>query len=180
VKVYSDGDSLDRDSYRVNHIQGEIYFDVAPSGSLTVDYHYIDAEVREGFPDDVQLETAELPVVSFEIEDETEKPFALGTSAGWQTSQCAIHILARTDREKKDLGNYIKTGFKFLRLYDFKDAYILDEYGDVNPSFNAEQQFKCLALTPQKPQVTYASPSSAFTPKEKHKAIVLFSCTQVD
>jgi hypothetical protein len=180
VVVYDGGRALGSGEFSVNYLQNQVTLAAAPSGQVTADLTCLAIGVQEGYPDEVALKDAELPLVSYEFVDEGATAFAIGTAIEWREQHVDVDMLTRNDGEKKDLLDSIRRNIKWLPLLDMSQHQYLDQNGLLDPDFDWNGQFQTFAIFKHLPRGSFIPFQGFMSHKEKFHGLVTFTCNKVE
>jgi hypothetical protein len=180
VVVYDGGRALGSSEFSVNYLQNQVTLAAAPSGQVTADLTCLAIAVQEGYPDEVALKDAELPLVSYEFVDEGATAFAIGTAIEWREQHVDVDMLTRNDGEKKDLLDSIRRNIKWLPLLDMSQHQYLDQNGLLDPDFDWNGQFQTFAIFKHLPRGSFIPFQGFMSHKEKFHGLVTFTCNKIE
>lgn len=175
LSIYDAGIELASDAYEVDYLDGTITLDALPSGTVTADYNFWTVNVIDAFPDADTFESADLPLVSIDIMEQTATPFSLGDTQQFWSVQYFIDIFATDDGTRLDMMDGIQQYLAKYRipLIDFSDHMPLSYDGSINTSYDYDTQFsKWLVPHPNgKPKGSLLNTGTT-SDKEKYRALV--------
>jgi len=141
VNIYDVDRLLDHGEYSVNYIENTVTLNAEPSGSVTADYKAHAITVMDAFPTGEVFETADLPIVSVEIDESTDSPFAIGTNENFWDILIFFDIFAINDGQRMDLRDCIQKSLKgSIPIIDFSSQVPLNYDGTINENFNLDNQ----------------------------------------
>jgi hypothetical protein len=143
VRVYRDGTILANSEYLVDYRERKITILSPVSGDLTADVLTFACNIRRGYPTDQELELVDLPVIAFECDDQSTKPFAIGTSQRHRVHPLTVDILASNDPQRIDLSDDLVDYLIRTPLIDTDASPTLKNNGQRNDQFDFSDALVC-------------------------------------
>jgi hypothetical protein len=146
VRVYRDGTILANSDYQVDYRERKITILSPASGTLTADVLTFACNIRRGYPSEQELELIDLPIIAFECDDQSTKPFAIGTSQMHRIHPLMVDILATNDPQRIDLSDDLVDYLVRTPLLDTDSSPPLKNNGQRNDQFNFGDALVCWVL----------------------------------
>ena len=179
ITVRRNGVVISAGGYLVDYKHKRVTFPSITTGTLTVDVETFAVDVTDGYPTAEVLQTSDLPIIAYEMETITGKPFAVGTAASDWSYRMNIDILANDSGTRAGLVNDIMVQIVALPLLDMSEFKFLDSNEDYNPHFNFDTQFRGnLRVGPR--NVVLLHPRRGGSDKERNRAFITFDVKNVE
>jgi hypothetical protein len=147
---------------------------------VTVDYRFWPITVLDSFPDDEVFEATDLPMISIEIIEQTDKPYAIGQLSSFWSFFYMIDIFASNDGMRYDLMDRLQKvlASKWIPILSFSE-HPLSYDGTINTQFDWDDQF-ILWMNDKGATRGSLLNDGEYTEKEKFRAVVRGSLTTVN
>lgn len=179
VSIYDGARQLALEEFTVNYILNIVTLDVQPSGTVTADYSSYQVSVIDAFPTYEEFEAMDLPVVSIDLDEQTDSPFAIGQQESWWRKDFFIDIFATNDAMRIDLMDRLQKSLKkWIPILDFSEQPINYD-GTINTDFDWQSQFEYWMKIRGKTRGTLIN-DGTLDSKERFRASIMGSLTSVN
>jgi hypothetical protein len=144
ITIKDNGSTVSSSNYTILYLQGQVQFadSYTIQGEIRADYYYDIVDIIEGFPESLEADQTDLPVVAIDVSGRTLGPLSLGQGK-FINDMFDIDIFARNNKERDKIADAIEESFDIpLPIIDFSTALPLNDDGSKNTSYDADTQLK--------------------------------------
>ena len=135
LKIYFDKTLVPEESYSFNYIENKVKF-LESYKNITIEYKIPAIDIIDAYPD-IESNTFEKPIMSFEIEDFTSSPFEIGSRKRYWSGNLFIDCFCTNDTMRERLRGAItfELANQNIPLVDFLNNSLINGDGSLNEDF---------------------------------------------
>lgn len=166
-------------NYTVDWIDQRITFPAAPTGTVTADMTLFDVMVREGYPEQHELQVLDLPVIAVEIINDDGRDAVLGTFLQFNNRFVNLFVMAKNRGQRMDLTNDMRRWVRFVPYIDYSWGEPLDENNALDLSFNYADALIDRMACPHGVKGDYLQPRQGGLDKERYRSLISFELERI-